>query len=323
MTEQRPDTASSPPLAGQGPQDNGNLSFLLESSGIRGRHLKLGEAIDSILTAHRYPEPVAQMLGELVTLCALLGSTLKFDGVFVLQIKGSGPISTMVADMTSDGVLRGYAGFDADKVAGLLVEDLRQEGPAEEDQVARWFGEGHLAFTVDQGEYSERYQGLVELSGPQLSDCLLQYFRQSQQLNAGIVSACAKQDGKWRSGAMLLEQIPESASADKKEEELEDWRRALILMSSCKPEELLDKDLPYNVLLFRLFHEEGVRVFDSKPLRFGCRCSQERVESILKTLVYEELEQMKTDAGLVEVNCEFCNSNYSFDDAQLASLFKK
>lgn len=310
------------PLAKQpaSPADDGNLSFLLESTGIRGRHLKLAATLETILSAHRYPEPVAQLLGELVTLCALLGSTLKFQGVFVLQIKGSGAIRTMVADMTSEGVLRGYASFDAEAVSTLLAEDLRREGPADEDQVGRWFGEGHLAFTVDQGEYSERYQGLVELSGPRLCDSLLQYFRQSQQINAGIVMACGRTAAGWRAGAMLIEQIPESAGADKNDQELENWRRTLILQSSCKPEELLNPALSHNDLLFRLFHEEGVRVFDIKPVVFGCRCSRGRVEKILASLASDELAQMMTPAGLVEVTCEFCNSTYNFSDADLAPL---
>ncbi len=309
--------------------------FLLERSSVRGRLVRLGGVLDTILTRPGYPEPVARLLGELLALAAALGSSLKFDGVFTLQIKGDGAIRTMVADLTNDGELRGYAGFDADAVAALERE-TGAAGDSDGDDgltVERWLGQGHLAFTVDQGAYSERYQGLVELTGPRLADCLLHYFRQSQQLNAGLLVACRRTDEGWRAGALLTERVPEEGGAagpaggegaptgefqgDAGEE---DWRRALILMASCTDDELVDPAISPERLLYRLFHEEALRVFEPRPISVGCRCTRERVENILRSIPREQIEEMKVE-GEVVMTCEFCSYDFRFDDPALDRLY--
>lgn len=301
--------------------------FLLERSGVRGRLIRLGDVLDTIVTRPGYPEPVAGLLGELLALAGVLGSSLKYDGVFTLQLKAGGPIRTMVADITHEGALRGYAGFDAES-----LEQARREGGDEAERtVERWLGGGHMAFTVDQGVYSERYQGLVELSGPRLADCLLHYFRQSQQLNAGILVACERRDGRWRGSALLIERIPEEGGAASAGEYAgglygggdiveEDWRRALILMASCTESELLDPAISPERLLFRLFHEEGVRVFEPRPVSVGCRCTRERVENILRSIPREQIEEMKVE-GEVVMTCEFCSHDFRFDDPALDRLY--
>jgi len=294
------------------PGDDLVLPFLIETSGIRGRLLRLGSVIDTILTRPDYPEPVARLLGELVALGGGLASTLKYDGIFTLQIKGEGPIRSMVADMTSSGEVRGYAGFDEAAAA-------RQQAGGTALEVEPWFGSGHMAFTVDQGEHSERYQGLVELTGPKLADSLLYYFRQSQQINAGIMVACARVEGEWRAGALLIERIPVSEASDEAEAREEDWRRALILMSSLTEGELLDPELTPEVLLFRLFHEDGVRVFEPRPLVVGCRCTRERLAEILTTLSSEELEHLTVE-GELTMTCEFCACDFRFDAAEVAAM---
>ena len=296
----------------QRPGDDLVLPFLIETSGIRGRLLRLGPVIDTILTRPNYPEPVASLLGELVALGGGLASTLKYEGVFTLQIKGEGPIRTMVADMTSEGDLRGYAGFDAEAAAAAEAEDAALE-------VAPWFGQGHMAFTVDQGEHSERYQGLVELTGPKLADSLLYYFRQSQQINAGILVACRRVDGNWRAGSLLIERIPAAESGEAAEISQEDWRRALILMASLTEQELLDPELSPEALLFRLFHEDGVRVFEPRPLAVGCRCTRERLAGVLATLSSEELEHLTVE-GALTMTCEFCACDFRFEPAEVEAL---
>lgn len=311
-------------LGGEGPGDDLVLPFMIDSSGIRGRLLRLGPTLNTILTRPDYPEPVARLLGELVALGGGLASTLKYEGVFTLQVKGEGPIRTMVADMTSEGELRGYAGFDDDAVAAQSgaeqgrVQATQAEAPLE---VEPWFGKGHMAFTVDQGEHSERYQGLVELAGPRLADCLLAYFRQSQQINAGIMVACGRVEGAWRAGALLIERIPESQSSavENAETSQEDWRRALILMSSLSDRELLDPALAPEQLLYRLFHEDGVRVFDKRPLAVGCRCTRERLAGILASLSQEELEHLTVD-GALTMTCEFCAYDFRFTDAEVQAV---
>lgn len=305
--------------------------FVIEKTGVRGRLLRLGAPVDTILTRPDYPRPVARLLAEMLALAAVLASTLKYEGVFTLQIKGEGPVRTMVADMTSDGALRGYAGFDREAVAALEAELGPVADAAEPLDVRRWLGKGHMAFTVDQGPHTQRYQGLVELSGPSLADCLLHYFRQSQQINAGILLAAAPPDSTaggegWRASALLIERVPETGGfADGPPDELqeisgEDWNRALILTASCTREELLDPGLEPNTLLFRLFHEDGVRVFQPRPISVGCRCSRGKVEDILRSLGRESVEDYKVE-GEVVMTCEFCAYDFKFDDTALEALY--
>lgn len=176
-----------------------------------------------------------------------------------------------------------------------------------------------MAFTVDQGVHSQRYQGLVELTGPRLADCLLHYFRQSQQLNAGILVACGRVEGAWRAGALLIERIPETAGGEVGEISQEDWRRALILMASLTEKELLDPALAPERLLYRLFHEDGVRVFETRPVSVGCRCTREKLEGVLRSIPPAELEPMKVE-GAVVMTCEFCARDFRFDEPELAEI---
>ena len=298
--------------------------FQIDAPGLRGRLVRLGPLVDEVLRRHDYPRPVAQLLGETLALAAALAHALKFDGVFTLQTKGDGPIRLMVADITSEGQMRGYAQFDERRLSSAL------EGPIEAP-VPRLLGAGYLAFTVDQGPDTERYQGIVELTGGTLADCAHHYFRQSEQLQAGIRLACGltrAADGveRWRAGALMLQRLPEeggSGNGDGREvEEAEDdWRRSLIMMGSSRSDELLDPHLAPNDLLFRLFHEDGVRVYPVHALKAECRCSRARVAGMLKALPRQEVEEMKHDDEAVVVTCEFCSAEYRFDDADLAELY--
>ena len=284
--------------------------FQIEMSGLRGRLIRLGPALDEILSRHDYPEPVAGILGEAVVLAAILASALKYDGVFALQTKGDGPVPLMVIDITSTGDLRGYARFDADRIQAVTGRD-----------VAALIGSGLLAFTVDHGDFTDRYQGIVELSGETLADCLQHYFRQSEQLDAGIVIAAARRDGAWRAGGVMIQRLPDADRKVPSSDRQDDWRRAMILLGSVTEGELLDPGLAANGLLFRLFHEDGVRVFTPAGLRASCRCSRDRVAGMLGALPRTEVEDMKED-GKVAVQCEFCNSTYQFDDGQIEAVFQ-
>ena len=289
--------------------------FMVESAGVRGRLVQLGDAVEEILSRHPYPAPVAALLAEMLALTASLASMMKFEGVFTLQTKGDGPITMMVADMTAEGALRGYADYKAEAF----------EGERERSDLGQLLGKGYIAFTVDQGPNTERYQGIVELRGARLADSVQHYFRQSEQLSTALAAA-AGQDGSgaWRAGAIILQQMPvEEARAqglEKESERAEGWSHAVTLMSTIRDEELLAPELTPNELLFRLYHEDGVRVFPGRAVGFGCRCSRERVESVLKSLPGEELKELKGDDERVEVVCEFCRTAYHFDDAELAAL---
>ena len=304
--------------------------FLLESSGIRGDLVRLGAVAEHIVTRHAYPGPLAGLLVEMLTLTAMLSSMMKYDGVFSLQTSGDGPVRLMVSDMTSKGHLRGYAGFDAARLAAV-VEGAAVEGAAVEAAgaevaagVAALLGHGHLAYTVDQGPDMERYQGIVALSGATLADCLQHYFLQSEQIQTGLMVASgneggARGGGTWRAAGLILQRLPEEAGRAAPDDD-DAWRRAMVLQASCTEAELLDPGLPVDTLLYRLFHEEGVRVFRRRPLVARCRCARTRLEETLRSLPRAEIEDLRVD-GEVIVTCEYCNRRYCFNDAALARIY--
>ena len=292
--------------------------FQIDPFGLRGRLVRLGPLLDEILTRHAYPEPVAQMLGEAITLAVALAGALKYDGVFTLQTKGDGPIRLLVADVTSDGAVRGYAQYDGEKLAKALA------GGEVGGSVPRLLGAGYLAFTVDQGDHTDRYQGIVELQGASLAQCAHHYFRQSEQVEAGLKVAVARVAGgdgtrRWRGGSLMVQRLPPEGEAARREAAEDGWRRAVILMSSSTSAELVDRDLAPEALLFRLFHEDGVRVYRRHGLAARCRCSRERVERVLRLLPREELAAMKVE-GRVTVACQFCSASYGFDEREIHAL---
>jgi molecular chaperone Hsp33 len=308
--------------------------FQVERYGLRGRLVRLGPVADDILGRHDYPEPVAVMLGQMMAVAASLAGALKYDGVFTLQTQGNGPIRLMVADVTSAGDMRAYAQFDAKEVA-----DLQATGQAR-DSVPQWLGVGHLAFTVDQGPDTERYQGVVDLFGMTLAECVHHYFRQSEQIEAALKVAVehdpnAARGTGWRVGALMMQRLPKLGGHDEDGEQRsanltpdsfdeiereESWREAVILMGSATSAELTSDELGPNSLLYRLFHEPGVRVFKAMPLQSACRCSRDRVAAMLRAFPKEEVAEMQVD-GKVEVKCEFCGRDYRFDQAALDRLF--
>jgi len=297
--------------------------FQIDPFALRGRLVRLGPLLDDILTRHAYPEPVAVILGEAIALAAALAGALKYDGIFTLQTKGDGPIRMLVADVGSNGAVRGYAQYDEAKLAKALA--AAPGGAAGiGDSVPRLLGAGYLAFTVDQGEHTERYQGIVELQGATLAECAHHYFRQSEQVEAGIKVAIARLPDRqgvlrWRAGSMMIQRLPSEGDAQKREAAEDGWRRAMILMSSSTSHELVDAELAPETLLFRLFHEDGVRAYRRHDLVARCRCSRERVERVLRMLPAEELATMKADGHIV-VTCEFCSAGYHFDESEIHAL---
>jgi molecular chaperone Hsp33 len=266
--------------------------------------------VDTVLTAHAYPEPVATLLGEAIVVAVILAGALKYEGVFTLQTKGDGPVRLLVADVTSAGAVRGYAQYDAALLAKVTSPS-----------VPRLLGAGHIAFTVDQGEHTDRYQGIVELQGATLAECAHHYFRQSEQLQAGIKTAIGRdpESGAWRAGGIMLQRLPAAGlDAFAREAQEDGWRRAMILMSSSTAGELLAPALSPRDLLFRLFHEDGVRVFDAHGLAAKCRCSRQRIERILRQLPAADNAEIVQDAE-ISVTCEFCNTRYAFARDEIAA----
>jgi molecular chaperone Hsp33 len=268
---------------------------------------------------------VARPLAEAMVLCVALATSLKYDGIFTLQISGDGPIRLLVTDLTSDGALRGYAQFDSWKLAVALGSGNTD---APDGYVPKLFGQGRLTFTVDQGRHTERYQGVVPLEGPTLADCAHTYFRQSEQLPTGIKIVARRDEttegNRWRAAALVVQQMPEfdAGRIDIDQDQREDdWRKAVILMASATEREMLDIDLPGKTLLFRLFHAEGARLFERRAFEARCRCSRERIDGVLKSIKREELSDLRDPQGLVAVTCEFCSTQYAYDEADLDRIY--
>jgi len=296
--------------------------FQIESMAAQGRLVRLGAAVSAVLEAQDYPDPVAELLGEAEVIAAALAGALKFDGVLTLQAKGDGPVTILVVDVTSDGAVRGYAQFDRAALAGAPAH-----GTGPRQQVPRLFGSGHLAITVDQGPDTQRYQGVVPLEGATLADCAHAYLRRSVQLDAVIKVAAARSadSGRWRAGGLMLQRLADkgvqrqSGDPDAAEDA---WRRAVLLMGSCTPEELVAPRLHPHDLLYRLFNEDGVRVFAQSALEMRCRCSRGRVENVLRAFPRAEIETMKEGDDVV-VTCEFCNEVYRFDPDAIEALYAR
>ncbi|TAJ36052.1 MAG: molecular chaperone Hsp33 [Reyranella sp.] len=301
------------------------LPFQLDALGVRGRLVRLGPSLDAIIERHGYPLAVARPLAEAMVLCTALATSLKYDGIFTLQISGDGPIRLLVTDLTSDGALRGYAQFDSWKLAVALGSGNHD---APDGYVPKLFGQGRLTFTVDQGQHTERYQGVVPLEGATLADCAHTYFRQSEQLPTGIKIEARREettDGPhWRAASLVVQQMPEfdAGRIDVDQDQREDdWRKAVILMASATEKEMLDPALPGKTLLFRLFHAEGARLFERRAFQARCRCSRERIDGVLKSIRREELADLRDPQGLVAVTCEFCSTQYAYDEADLDRVY--
>lgn len=284
------------------------LPFQLERSGLRGRLVRLGPVVDTILRRHDYPTPVAELVGEFVVLGATLAGGLKFDGSFSLQARGDGPVPLIVADVTNRGDIRAYA-------------EAKPEAAARGAGLDALMGTGYLAVTVDQSAVGgQTYQGIVELEGSSLTDCMLTYFRRSEQVPTGMRVALSRGESGWRGGAMVIQKLPEAnPHAPEARDAQEDWQRTMLLLATLRDEELADPALPDERLLFRLFHEEGVRVFPRHDLAVGCRCSVERIDNMLATFSADELDEMADDdTGEIGVTCHFCNKTYTVDRDRFA-----
>jgi molecular chaperone Hsp33 len=311
------------------PADDLLLPFQTVRSGVTGRIVRLGSVVDTILSRHAYPEPVSHALGEALALTAMLGAAIKTDGKFILQTKTDGALDFLVADYETPGKVRGYASFD--KADATLV-DAKGRG----DQGAL-LGKGHVAMTIDPGGDMDRYQGIVALEGEPLVDAAHTYFRQSEQLPTFIRLAVARHYGpsrpggepvwRWRAGGILLQHLSreggkpvegEARDASLEGEDNENWNRVRHLAATVEDHELLDPILSPEGLLYRLFHEEGVRVVPAMSLNAACRCSRERIHAFLGRFGAAELSDMREPDGGITVTCEFCSRKYRFAPDQIA-----
>jgi molecular chaperone Hsp33 len=302
------------------------LPFEIKPLGVRGRLVRLGAAVDDILHRHDYPPPVSTLLAEAVALTAMLGAMLKFDGKFILQTKTDGPVDMIVADYVSPGRIRGYARFDAARVAEL-------ESPVQQALL----GNGYLAMTVDQGPDMERYQGIVPLQGEDLTAAAHGYFEKSEQiptrirLAAGPLLQRGSKAESWRAGAIMVQHLPREGgqsplpthSGDAPDgtgdapQEHDDWVKARLLLDTVEDHELLDPQLSAEQLLYRLYHEDGVTAYAVTPLTRYCSCSQDGITSMLARFPAEDQADM-VENGEIAVTCEFCSTTYHVRPSELA-----
>jgi len=313
--------------------DDHVVPFQVEGLDVRGRAVQLGPILDTILARHDYPEPVARLLSEAITLTVLLGTSLKFDGKFIVQTQSDGSVDMLVAEFTAPDSLRAYARYDDRALAEAVAA-----GALEPQQL---LGSGILAFTIDQGTHMQRYQGVVELNGATLEQIARAYFRQSEQIPTEVRLAAAQlyardanggRDHQWRAGGVVLQFLPESeermrqadlpggdvpeAFEDKADLEDEDWLEAKALMETIGDDELADPQVGSERLLYRLFHERGVRVFDPLPVYDRCSCSRDKILSVLAGFEPDEIAESIED-GKISVKCEFCSASYVFDPKEI------
>ncbi|NBX74186.1 MAG: molecular chaperone Hsp33 [Alphaproteobacteria bacterium] len=289
------------------------LPFRLQDSTIRGRMVKMGKVLDDILGKHAYPPPVAQLLAETIVVASALAFALKYEGKFTLQSKGDGPVSLLLADVTSEGYLRAYARFDEQAVR-----------TADQQATIGLLGKGYLSFTVDQShalEGAEQYQGIVDLRGSSVAAAAQYYFKQSEQIPTGIMACAACNDaGQWHGAALMVQRLPEEERAANENSFDEDWNRVMVLMATCTPHEMLDPALAADEMLFRLFHEEDLAIDAPRALQFRCTCG-ERIPETLRRFTRDELEDM-AENDLVTITCQFCNARYDYDRAARDNLFR-
>lgn len=296
------------------------LPFAVESLDVRGRVVRLGASIDHILAKHDYPKPVARLLGEAVVLTVLLASSLKIEGRFQLQTRSDGAIEMLIVDFDTPGRLRALARFDAQKLDAAV-------------RAGELIGKGHLALTIDQGNETSRYQGIVALQGQGLEEAAHQYFSQSEQIPTRVRLAVAESvtgsGTSWRAGGLLAQFLPRSAERRVRADldsgdapaglrfamppEDDAWMEAKALATTVEDHELVDPGLSSERLLYRLFHQPGVKVFEPQSVQDGCRCSDDRIRAMLRGFTQGERRDMTGDDGMIGVTCEFCSTYRAFD----------
>jgi len=294
------------------PNDDIVAPFSLDSAPVRGRIVRLGAAaLDPILRRHDYPPPVAMLLGEALCLATLVGSLLKAEGRLSVQAQGEGPVPLLVAEYAPGGALRGYARLG--EGAGAALKRAQRLPPKE------LLGAGNLLITLDQGDGQPAYQGVVEINGATLAECAQNYFHESEQTDTGIALAVGEVitdvDRTWRAGGVLMQRLAGDAARG---DTTEDWRRASILFATVSDEELIDPALAADRLLYRLFHEEGVRMSEALALSDTCTCDEGRLSNVLRRFPPNELQELIEPDGLLHARCQFCSRTYLISPESVA-----
>jgi molecular chaperone Hsp33 len=283
-----------------GEADDLVAAFQVDGHAARGRIVRMGAALDDIVSSHDHPPAVKRLVGEAVLLAALVGDSLKFDGRLIVQANGNGPVNFVVAEWNSGGAVRGFAQYSGEPVS-------------DDAGVAQLLGTGSFAMTIDPGGEMERYQGVVALEGDRLSHCAERYFEQSEQTPTRIrlaVGENVQTGGKsnWRGGGAILQQI---AGDEARGDASADWDHCRALFETIADDELIDPDISAATLIYRLFHEDGARLFEPRTLTKHCPCNRERLVEILARFSEDEQAEMEKD-GKIGMTCEYCNRLFEF-----------
>ena len=274
--------------------------FIFDGTDIRGEIVTLADSYRDILAHASYPEPVSQLLGEFLAAASLLGATLKHRGIITVQARGNGALSAMMAECTYDNHVRGIARGNFEEIG-------------ENTGLQQLLGGATLAITIDP-EKGERYQGIVPLEADTLSQCLEHYFSQSEQLPTKISLSA----GHNSASGILIQKLPDSTSEITTIKKDDDWQHIAMLLETLTPEEQLT--LSHNDQLYRLFHQEKVRLFDAEGVSFACSCSRQRTEKALLALGNSEISKLSQEQGLIIMNCQFCHQEYRFTEQQVNDL---
>lgn len=268
---------------------------------MRGVLVRLGASWREVASRAAYPSAVRHLLGQSLAASALLTGQIKFEGALSLEFKSSGDLRLLFAECTDNGRLRGLARHQPATFADS-IDLAAQPG-------------GTLAITIGNVESGRRYQGLVDLDRPDLAAALEGYFERSEQLPARLILAVNERT----SAGLLLQKLPQEGGAGEVGD-ADGWNRACHLAATLGEHELLH--LPAEEVLVRLFHQENVRVFEPSRLAFGCSCSADRVEGMLRALGADEAQAaLDANEGIVEVTCEFCAAQYRFDPVDIEQVF--
>jgi len=269
--------------------------FLLESTPVRGEIVHLDATWRAVLERRRYPAPLQSLLGDMMAAAALLSAILKFEGSLIMQMQGSGPVQLLVVEATSEHTLRATAKWEGELARGNVTELL---------------GAGRFVISIVPSSGKQTHQGIVAIEGESIAQVLEHYMAKSEQLETRLWLAS---DSRQAAG-MLLQKLPAAPTQD-----ADAWNRATQLGETIRREELLS--LPAREIIRRLYHEEDVRVFDSRPVAFRCSCSRERVTSMLRMLGHNEVKSIIAERNTVEVDCEFCGRHYTFDAVDAEQVF--
>ena len=283
--------------------NNHVIPFQLSNS-VRGNIVRLQTVVSEIVKRHKYPKNVESLFADTLTITACLGSRMKHDGVFTIQAKGTGDVHTLFSDITSDGFLRGYVGLNA----GFT---------SRESNLKSLMGTGHISFTLDQGKYSKRYQGIVSLEEPSMSKTTELYFNNSEQLKTKFLTFnyydinITNRKNLFSAGLIMLQKLPVESSFDEESHE-EVWQNSLNFLSTLGKEEFLSTNLTSEEILYRLFNELEITVNNEIIIQDQCRCSDEKIKFAIKNLSTKELKEIADENGNIKVVCEFCKSKRIF-----------